>query len=206
MNSRTSQRARAGFTLIELAIALTLFLVMGYAVTTSLQVARRSNATVDRVANEDRALRSAADALLDDLRSTNAANVTITTVSGQNSQLTLRVPIQIGGAITWGVHERALGATAALQDRAGWSVRYLVQNTPLGNGNFDRELRRQVLDDTNVVRDEQTVMHGLRAGADVPPGFRVAQTGDVWEVTLSTEGAIAGRAGMRTLFHVRSRN
>lgn len=204
--SRNARRARGGFTLIELTIGLTLFLFLGYVVTTSMQVARNSNATVDRVASEDRALRDAAGSLMEDLRSSNAANVTITSPANQNSSLVLRVPIEVGGAIAWGVHERGLGPAAADQDRAGWSVRYRVVDVALGNGQFNRELRREVLDAGNAVRLDEIVMRNLRAGSDAPPGFRVAAVGDVWEITLSTVGAIAGRAGLRQVFHVRSRN
>lgn len=204
---RRSRASRSGgFTLVETTIALTLLLVLGYAVTTSMQVARNSNSTVDRVATEDRALRAAADALIEDLRSTNAANVTLTSPAGQNGTLVLRVPIEVGGVVAWGVHERALGPTPAEQDRVGWSVRYRVVDVPLGNGAFDRELRREVLDAGGAVRADDTLMRNLRSGAADPVGFRVAAVGDVWEITLSTVGALAGRAGMRQVFHVRSRN
>lgn len=196
-----SSRSKRGFTLIELVIGLTLFTALGYVVMLTLGAGRSSNAVVERVVTEDQMLREASAALLDDLRSTNAAHVSIDVQADGNHAVRLQIGIDTAGATTWGVHERELGPTSAEQDRAGWFVRYAV--VVGGNG---RELVREIYDDAGVLQRSRVLARGLRNGSGASRGFGLVQSGSVWEATLSTVGGGTGEPGMVVVFHARSRN
>lgn len=196
-----SSRSKRGFTLIELVIGLTLFTALGYVVMLTLGAGRSSNAVVERVVTEDQMLREASAALIDDLRSTNAAHLSINVEADGNDSVRLQAEIEAAGAATWGVHERELGPTAAEQDRAGWFVRYIV--VAGANG---RELVREVFDDSGALQRSRVLARGLRSGAGASRGFGLVQSGAVWEVTLSTVGGGTGEPGMVVVFHARSRN
>lgn len=197
---------RSGFTLVEVLVALTLFSVLGYAVLLALGVGRSSSGAVEDLADESHSVRVASSALQDDLRATNVAHVAIDTLADGNHAVRLQVALDAGGTVAWGVHERALGATAAAQDRAGWFVRYTVVDAAAGGGATEKQLVRQVVDDTGAVRAARTLVRGLRPGASAPRGFGLVRQGGVWEVTLSTVSLHAGQPGMRVVFHAQSRN
>ena len=125
---------------------------------------------------------------------------------GLNHELTFSVPILDGGAPAWGVYDTSLGTDPAQQNRADWSFRYTVREVPAGGGAVDRQLVRQILDDADVGQRETVVLTGLRSGAVVPPGFTVVPTGDIWEITISTESDGGASGGRRMVFHVNTRN
>ena len=204
--SRSLRTRRAGFTLVEVLVALTLFSVLGYSVALAVGVGEQSGGAVADIVDQDQELRAATTALLDDLRATNADHVAIAPGADANDGVRLSVPIEAGGAIVWGVHERTLGPDAATQDRPGWIVRYRVVDVATGPASVDKKLVRELLDAAGAVQRSNVLVHGLRSGAAAPAGFKVVQLGAVWEVTLSTTGARAGQPGMRTVFHAQSRN
>lgn len=207
MSPRFGTRSRtAGFTLVEVLVALTLFSVLGYSVALAVGVGEQSRTAVADVVDQDQELRAATSALLTDLRATNADHVAIALGADANDSVRLTVPIEVGGAILWGVHERTLGPDAATQDRVDWSVRYRVVDVATGPASVDKELVRELLDAAGVVQRSNVLVHDLRDGAGNPAGFKVVQLGAVWEVTLSTTGARAGQPGLRTVFHAQSRN
>lgn len=206
MLSRNRVRAtRAGFTLLETMISLTIFAVIGYSLAVVVDLGNDSQRSVLRVAAEDRSLRESTSFLTDELRSSTDSSIAVTTLGDGNSQVTFRMPVEVGGALSWGVYDKSLGATYADQNKANWSLRYTVRNVVTA-GVTNKQLVRQILDDSQVVQKELVVAEGLRAGNLTPPGFRIVQTGDVWQVTVSTVGEYANKVGMKAEFHVQTRN
>ncbi|MBI5361890.1 MAG: prepilin-type N-terminal cleavage/methylation domain-containing protein [Planctomycetes bacterium] len=198
--SRFRSTRTGGFTLLEVLVALTLFSALGYGVMLAIGTGRDSNRAMDEVADEDRGLRAASTALADDLRASNEAHVVITEQPDGNHAVQLQIAIESAGALTWGVHERALGSTSADQDRVGWSVRYSV-----AVGASGKELRRSVLDAADAVQRSSVLARGLNDAAGAP-GFRLVREGAVWAVTLASKGVHAGQPSTRTIFHVTNRN
>lgn len=197
---------RAGFTLLEAAIATSIFALIGYSLTVCMATANDSQRTVFSVAAQDRALREATSTLTDELRTSSDSMITVTTLADSNSQVDLQMPVESGGNLLWGVYDRSLGATYADQNKVGWKLRYTVRNVDQGVGGTDRQLVRQILDTGSVVRDEKVVATGLNSGANAQPGFKVVKSGSMWVVTVSTSGHSAGTSGVETQVHVRTRN
>ncbi len=193
-------RTRAGFTLLEVMISLGIFSVVGYGIAVALKAGGSMQGTVVRVSNDDREMRGASRRLLDELQDT--ADSKITTLTGADGNTTLRFqqPVDNAGTHTWGVFDREIGTTDADHTRVGWYVNYL---TRMQGGK--RQLVRQELDAALAVQREKVITDGVRAGGATPPGFRVQKVGAVWQVTLSTDGE-QGQEGIRTVFHVRTRN
>ena len=194
-------RRASGFTIIESMVSLAIFGVVGYALAVVVDVGNHSQQTVIRTAAQGRALRSATTCLTDELRSSSDAQITVTVLGDGNHQVRFMMPIEVAGAMTWGVHDKTLGQDPADQDRPGWFIQYTVRTV-----GANRQLVRQVLDNALVVQREHVITDGLRSGADVPPGFRMVRNGAMWEITLSTVGSTDGEAGIRAVFHVQTRN
>lgn len=205
LTRRTGKRS-AGFTLLESSVALSIFAVVGYGLAVAVDVSKDSQETVLRGVDENRTLRTAVKSLVDEMRVSADAQVSVTALQDGNSRVRFMVPIVVAGAPAWGVYDRRIGSDFVSQNQAGWFVQYTVRNAVGVDGGVDRELVRQVLDGALEVRREDVIADGLRSGNDVPPGFRVAMNGDLWEITLSTVGDRAGQAGMTQVFHVHTRN
>jgi hypothetical protein len=198
--------ARSGLTLIESMVGVALFAVIGYALSVAVSVGNHSQRMVLNMASEDRDLRSATMTLMKELRMARDASIATFALPDGNIRLTFQVPIDDAGAASWGAFDRTLGSTWASQNRVNWSVRYTVRDVVDASGAVNKQLVRQILDDLGAVQKEKVMAQGLRSGAAAPQGFRVIQQGDVWEVTLSTTGRSEGQAGIRTVFHVQTRN
>jgi len=194
-------RARRGLTLIELTLALTIFSVLGYSLMSALTLSNNSRAAVESMVEESEQLRSGARALTADLRISSEAHVAIAELADGNHELSLQLPITVGGELGWGVPARAL-ETAGEADHEGWTVRYTVIVDADAEQGMQRSLVRQIVDGAAEVKKADVLVQGLTKGSDASPGFKVELSGDVWEVTLSTEKG----AGKREVFHVHSRN
>jgi prepilin-type N-terminal cleavage/methylation domain-containing protein len=203
---RGSAPARAGFTLLESIVALTIFAMLGYGLTVVVGLGHHSQRTVANMSAEDRSLRAATTAMIDELRVSSDSTITVTPLADGNHQVRFMQPIDVAGVATWGVYDKMLSTNPANQTHANWHVQYSVKDVPAGNGTVDKELVRQVLDDTDTVRLEKVLAEGLRTGAQNPPGFNMVKAGLVWQITLSTVGKVEGKAGIREVFHVRTRN
>lgn len=202
--SRTRSR-RSGFTLLEAMIALGIFVVVGYAVGVAVGAGNHSQRVVTRLAAEDRAVREASNSLIDELRETSDAQINIATLADGNHQVRFMLPIDLGGTAAWGVDDPVVGGDPVAQNKENWSVRYTVRDVSI-DGKTVKRLLRQVLDAALNVQYEKVIVDGLRRGNVDPPGFKVVKTGDVWEITLSTEGREEGKSGIRAVFHVQTRN
>jgi len=198
--------SRSGFTLLEMMISLTILAFLGYCLLIAVDVGHDSQQTVQRITAEERAMRRSTTSLVDELRASRDASITITPLADGNHQVRFQMPIEVAGVPDWGVFDRTLGPDEATQNRVGWSLRYTVRIVPDGNGGVDRQLVRQILDAAQAVQRERVVATGLLSGGDVPPGFTMVRQGDIWELTLSTEGHLGGAGGTRAIFHVRTRN
>lgn len=183
---------RRGATLIELVTATVIFTVLGTTLLTALRVATGSRETVSAVISENETQREVGTLLMDELKMTSEALLTVTPMAGGNHQVDLQLPIDVGGVADWGV-----------DGQSGWQVRYTVR--ALAGPPVNRQLVRQVLNVAGVVQSEEVMAEGLADGAEDPPGFQVTQVGAVWEVVLTTDSQ-GIRKGRRTRFHARPRN
>ena len=197
---------RSGFTLLETMIALTLFAILGYGLAIVVNVGNHSQATVVAVSAEDRSLRSSCTTLIDELESSGDTQITVTPLPDGNHQVQFLQPIEVAGAMDWGVYDRTLGPNPASQNRSGWSIRYTVRDQAAGNGSIVKQLLRQTLDTAGAVQREKVMVEGLRSGAPAPAGFTMIKQGSVWELTLSTINQFQGKQGLREVFHVHARN
>lgn len=197
----------SGFTLLELMVALTIFAVVGYSLVLIIGVGSRSQRTVSRVTSEDKSLRAATLALVDELEASSDATITITALPDGNHQVRFQQPIDDAGTFGWGVYDRTLGTTPATQNRVGWKIQYTVRTVAAATGSTNKQLLRQVLDAANVVQSEKVIAQNLRAGNVVPPGFQMVRNGTVWELTLSLTHQIGHSTGIiKEVFHVQTRN
>jgi prepilin-type N-terminal cleavage/methylation domain-containing protein len=193
--------ARRGLTLIELTLALTIFTVLGYSLLCALSLSNNSRAAVESMVEENEELRAGAASLAADLRLSSDSRIDVAELPEAYQEVTVQLPIVVGGVLDWGVPGRALAAPRAA-DHQDWVVRYTVAAGQGPAGAHVRTLVRQIVDDAGEVQEERPLVHGLAPGDGVPPGFRVEKSGDVWEITLSTEGG----AGKTEVFHVHPRN
>ena len=198
---RGTRRTR-GFTLIETTVALTIFAALGYTLSIVAALGKHSQTTITGLAVEDRSLRDATRDLIEDLRTSSDTTITVTTLADGNQQVKFMQPIDVAGVSTWGVYDRMVSGTPA----ANWHVQYTVKNVALGGGAIDKQLVRQVLDDTDTLKRETVLADNLRSGNPAPPGFQMVKVGLVWQITLSTQGKVEGKSGIREVFHVQTRN
>lgn len=188
---------RSGFTLVELSISTVILGVVGYSVSVAVKLGNDSNATVMQVASESRAERKSISALIDDVRMSSNARITVATDLNGNSLVQIQQPIEVGGVFVWGVRDRRLGDDDDAWNRQDWTIRYLVDG--------DARLVRRVVDTNGVVQLEDVLGDDLLDDGGTP-GFRMAQSGDVWEVNLAVRRGAHGGAVSENEFHVRTRN
>lgn len=199
------RRGRAGLTLVESMVGVTLFAILGYALSVAVSIGNESQQTVLDVAAEDRMLRGSTMTMRRELRTARDNDIDIFVLPDGNHQVTFMMPIDVAGIAQWGVYDRMLGPDEATQNMPNWTVRYTVIDVVDAGGAINKQLVRQIRDDGLVVQRQRVLAQGLRAGGVAPAGFRMVQVGDVWEVSLSTNG-VDGQAGIRTVFHVQTRN
>jgi hypothetical protein len=192
--------SRSGFSLIEVAAATVALGSIGYVLSFALKAAADSQREITTRASDHRVVRAASRDLLDQLsmagEDTIAFAQAIPVGEANETALRFQVRIEEGSVATFGVLH--LGVP-----RTGWSVVYAVEE-PSGASDT-RRLVQRLEDEAGVQQSSTIVARGLRADDAVPPGFRVVKAGDLWEITLSTEG-IGGRSGIEEVFHVRARN
>jgi len=187
---------KSGFTLLELSISTVILAVVGYSVSAAVKLGNDSNSTVMQVASDSRGQRKSITQLIDDVRMSTNTRITITTAINGNSQVQLQMPIEVAGALAWGVRDRRLGEDEDAWNQADWIVRYLVDD--------DGRLVRRVVDLNGATRLEDVLDDDLLEGVGTP-GFRMVQAGAVWQVNLATRRGDHGTVS-RNEFHVRTRN
>lgn len=188
----------SGFTLIEVAISSVILGIVGYSVSLALKMGQDSHTTVAQVSSESRATRNSVASLVDDVRASSNARITATTAADGNSSVRLQQPIEVGGALVWGVRDRRLGDSETTWNRQDWFVEYSVDG--------QRRLVRRLIDTDGLTRLEDVLATDLRDGGAGAPGFTMAQVGDVWEVSLALRHGVHGEGVYSNDFHVRARN
>lgn len=195
--------SRRGLTLLELMIAVSILALVATASMEMIGTSTQSSAQVGTSVRENAEMREGTRRLREELRGAGGGRFDVVALADGNSELTFQVPITSGGVAGWGVYDRFLGPTEDEWNRVDWSLRYTV--VPDGNGG--RQLVRQVLNELDEVQRQSVLVTDLRAGNIEPPGFRVADVGDVWEVIVTAESrsTIGGESG-GTRIHVRTQN
>jgi prepilin-type N-terminal cleavage/methylation domain-containing protein len=202
---RKAQRVRAGFTLLEAMIAVSIFSLVGYGLFLAMDIGNDSHGTVLSVTANSRAVRESSRILHDELSATSDASIQVAVLPDQNNSLTFQVPITVEANPSWGVYDRRLGATEAEWNREDWSIRYTVVSQVI-EGTQTRRLMRQLLDEVGDAQFQETIAENLCAGTGEAPGFRVEDTGEVWLVTCSTSPDPEHQAISTNTFHIRTRN
>jgi prepilin-type N-terminal cleavage/methylation domain-containing protein len=192
MSSRIRNSPSSGFTLLELSISTVVLAAVGYAVSIAVKMGKDSNATVMQAASEARAERKTIATLID-LRNSSNARITVATDGNGNTQARIQLPIEVAGALTWGVRDRRLGADETAWNQENWDVRYAVD----GEG----RLVRRVVDVDGATQLEDVLAEEL--GGPGAPGFRLVQSGAIWQVEVVTRH---GNTVSESEFHVRTRN
>ena len=203
---RVPKGHQAGYSLLELTFALSIFVALSLSLVTVVNMSRDSHEAVQSGVALNEELRTAVGRFADDLKSTRDANINVVALADGNSQVTFQCCLEVGGAITWGVQDRNLGNTDAEQIRPGWSLRYTVESVVDATGYTNRSLVRQIVDAGGAVQWEDVVAEGLHDGNATTPGFVVQQAGDMWEVSFATDGHATNTNGRQVVFHVGTRN
>jgi hypothetical protein len=198
MKRARTPKARGGYTLLELTISTVLLASLGYSVSLGVKMGQESNATVNRISSESRATRKSISSLADDVRGCSNSRITVTTDVAGNSRVQLMQPIVVASALVWGVYDRRLGRDEDTWNRQDWTVVYTVDG--------QNRLVRRIVDLDGVTQIEDVLADGVRAGNLANPGFRVAQSGDVWEVNIAKSHGVNDEGTSASGFHVRTRN
>lgn len=188
---------RGGFTLLELTISTLILATVGYSVSVAVKLGKDSNTTVMQVASESRTERKTMASLIDDVRMSSDARVTVATDQAGNSVVQIQRPIEVEGAFVWGVRDRRLGNDEDSWNQENWTIRYLVD--------ADGQLVRRVVDTNGVTRVEDVLGGDMLDGGVGNPAFSVARSGDVWEVDIATQSGPDAPIS-RSELHVRTRN
>lgn len=201
---RTKALRRAGFTLVEVVIASVVLVALWYGLADAMRSGARSQQVLMDAAGEVGEIRRSNGELLDDLRATSAAAMSVELEADGNCVLELQHPIRFEGADTWGVSTPGHAFDAPTTGEPGWRIRYSVSGTTLQSA--PRSLVRQVLDADEEVRDERVIVTELAQGDTAHPSFSVTQEGELWKVHISQANHDDGPDGPGTEFHVRMRN
>lgn len=195
---------RAGFTVLEVTIAATIFAVLGYVLLRSSEMGHDSHEAVANMIDRSANLRAGRSEITNDLMTASGDSITVTTLADGNHSLTFMMPISVGGVNTWGVYDRSLGSTEDEQNKEDWSLRFTVEEYVI-DGEESHGLVRQILDDAGDIQKEELVIQGVHSGG-ATPGFSVVQTGDLWEVQINQVGHGEDSTGQGTSFYVLVRN
>jgi hypothetical protein len=205
MSAERPARARRGYTLLEVTVAASIFTVVAYVLVAAVRLAGSSSDSVFERAEANHALRESTTRMSEELRGISETHLTITELQNGSCQVSFQMPIEVGGAAAWGVQDNAIGRTVEAQTKPDWSVRYTVEDVPLGAHDVDRRLLRQLLDEAGVVRFESEVLTGL-SRAPGTPAFTVSKTGLMWQVTLCVDDAGVQDNARTSTFQFRARN
>jgi type II secretory pathway component PulJ len=190
---------RRGLTIVEIAIASTIFAVVAYAMMLGASMGMRSEQAVASMVVESRTLHEACEHLEEELSNAAFDRIEHEVDEQGYSSLTFQVPVETETGLDWGVVDRALGASDAERSRVGYSLRY--EAVALSDGS--RELVRRILDEDGDIVHQDVVVAALATAG--PAGFTVEDTGAVWVVTI--RHARGQRANAEeVVLHVTSRN
>jgi len=193
------KNSRRGMTVIEIAMASTLFAVVAYAMMAGASMGVRSERAVAQMVVESRALHETCARLEEELSNAAAAGIAHAVDENGWSSLELQMPFMTDAGLVWGVVDRALGASDVERARVDYRLRY--EAVALAGGS--RQLVRRILDEEgDIVHNEIVVTELAVSGA---PGFTVSDTGAVWVVTIRYAQGSKAQA-QEVVLHVTSRN
>lgn len=183
---------RSGFTLIEIVLASTIFVGIGYVLIMSSRASEQSHRTVSMNVESNSTLRKVTGRLRDELRSANRETLQLDQPGAGNATLRFQTAIDGGPTAAWGVFDRRLSPNEANCNCEGWFIQYSVEQ----GGLAINELVRRVID----LNGDTQLMHVM--ATDVVR-FSVDSSGDVWVLRLETLGDEGSR---KDEFDVRIRN
>lgn len=196
----------AGYTLLEVAIAGALMSILTYSLVVASSLGNNSYEAVERATANTREVQEVSESIKQEFKTTNEDNIDIVVLADGNHQVTFQHPLILGGALGWGAYDTSWGPSDDDKNQPGWWIRYTVQTIVNADGDAERCLVREVLDEAFDVQEQDTVATDLRAGNGANPGFQVNQTGDVWAIEMYMEGLLEGSLGAGAMFNVRIRN
>lgn len=182
----------AGFTLIEMMIASTLFVGVGYVLLMSSRASERSHQTVSRNVESNDKLREVTARLQDELRSARSSTIELTQPFAGTATIEFQTAIDGFAGPAWGVFDRRLATHEDECSREGWTIQYAVEQ----GGLELNSLVRRVVDESGATHLVHTMVSNV-------VNFTVDATGDVWIIELETLGDEGRR---KDEFDVRIRN
>jgi len=204
MRRHIARAARGGFTILEMVIASSIFVVLAYVLVAATRAGEGSQGAVTTTIERSESLRSARGSLANELRTTSDDVITVEELADGNDELTFMMPITVGGTNTWGVYDRSLGATEDEQNQEGWFIRYTVEDHE-GCSVDCIALVRQILDDQEDVQEEELIVEGLSCESQ-GPAFQVEKSGEMWEIRVKQAGYGEESSGEEATFYVYTRN
>lgn len=201
-----ARRNCAGFTILELALASVVMVVLWYSLTEAMSSGTRSQQVLMQAATELAEVRRSNGLLLEDLRATSAETLRLEESEDGTTRLELQHPIRVEGVQTWGVRTPGRALDAETNGEPGWSIRYAVSGSTESQAPGPRSLVRQVLDAEGEIQSEQVIVTELDCSNAEKPGFTVTPEGAMWAVHIVQANDEHGPDGPGTVFHVRTRN
>ena len=192
----------SGFTLIEVILSVSIFGVIGMGLSQGVHIAESTHDSVSSETGHNRDMRDSVGVLRDEFKTCQDSSIEVVTTVDGNHQLVFQVPVDSGIGTGWGAYDRKLGSTSAEWNRVGWKICYVVRNNNQGVSC----LVRQIIDGGgDLQRETEIVSNVLVNGQPEGPGFSVNQTGDVWEVSITTKAG-SGHAARTETFQIQTRN
>ena len=185
--------ARAGVSLLEVVVASTIFVGLGYVLALSVRVSNASKDTVEDVAVANASMRETTTLLRDELRAARASTLTVVDAGEGFSRVQLQTALpSTGGNFAWGAYERELDVDESSCYREDWSIEYVADPAAGQNPPLERRVRNA----------GGSVVHTKTLAASVSQ-FSVTEAGDVWVVELT---AVTEEGERHEEFDVRTRD
>jgi hypothetical protein len=179
-NSR--RRARAGYTLLEVALASGLLIVLvGGSYTAVNQAEQTWGSVVQRTYIQGKtrdALRQVADEMKQ------GGDITIDTTGVNADSVRFRIPLSVqNGEVTWGVRKVTFegGRPVSTPLENGW-VEYRVITRPVGDGWVRRLVRRTLDPDLTPVGSAPVVAEPVDVLRNEAKGFHVERTNNLYTI------------------------
>ncbi|MBL4770544.1 MAG: prepilin-type N-terminal cleavage/methylation domain-containing protein [Planctomycetes bacterium] len=196
------KQSAAGFTLIEVILSVSIFGVIGMGLTQGIHIAESTHESVSSQTGYNRDMRDSVSLLRDEFKTCQGSSIDVVPTDDGNHQLVFQVPVDSGIGTGWGAYDRKLGSTSAEWNRVGWKICYVVRENNQGVSC----LVRQIIDGGgDLQREIEIVSNVLANGQAEGPGFSVTETGDVWEVSITTKAG-DGHAARTETFQIQTRN
>ena len=180
-----AQPSEAGFTLVEVSVAVAVGVLCMLVLGQALSSAAGSSESIVRQAEMLNGVQRCMEDLRKELRCASADLAEISSSDG-NDVLVLKTSGSFSDGLRWGACDEA-GVW-----QAGWSARFRV---------VDNHLVREALDIAGRVRgDPRLLVRGVEAEGDDEKGFSVEQTGSLFNVELRLLRSFRNGTELRRVF------